>query len=261
MESWSATIAWQQWLRRAETSPAGFVSRSSGRNRPLNNALESFRHATCILRDLHSTMAIQQGSGQERRQRMLGVPHEIQLHHSEQILDRRKRGKGTARQQLPSSTGQETLQIFWRRKRRMPVRKKLLLLAHASRSDRFHRLHPILDELHPGQPTQLEWRNTRRLFPALCRPWWLQTFRINSRTWNIPELCIKTLGLHTMSPFYDCLYFTCNLPYLHIWTCDLETCQSRQLKQVAHFIGVNHSPELGINFGLFNFRLFGIFHS
>ena len=168
---------------------------------------------TCILRDLHPTMAIQQGSGQERRQRMPGVPHEIQLHHSEQILDRRKRGEGAAYQQLPSSTGQETLQIFRRRTRRMPVRKKLLLFAHDSRSNRFHRLHSILDELHSRQSTQLERRNARRLLPSLRRSRWLQIFQINSRAWNITELCIRTLGLRIVA-LYVCLYLTC-ISYLH----------------------------------------------
>ena len=159
---------------------------------------------TCILCDLHSTMAIQQGAGQECRQRMPGVPHEIQLHNSEQILDRRKRGEGAAYQQLPSGTGQETLQIFRRRKRRMPVQKKLLLHAHASsRSNRFHRLQPILDGLHPRQSTQLERRNTRRLLPSLRRPRWLQIFQMNNRAWNITELCIKTLGLRIRTSYQD----------------------------------------------------------
>ena len=44
MVNWSATIAWQHWLRKAETSPAEFVSRSCGRSRQPNNVSESFQH-------------------------------------------------------------------------------------------------------------------------------------------------------------------------------------------------------------------------
>ena len=119
---------------------------------------------TCILRDLHPTMAIKQGSGQERRQRMPGVPHEIQLHNSKQILDRRKRGKGaglstTSEQHWPGNLAD----ISTKDEENVQFGRNCFYSHTTSSSNRFHRLHSILDELHSRQSTQLERRNTRRL--------------------------------------------------------------------------------------------------